>query len=334
MKNKYIFSLREELSILITYASPNYDFYKDSSSLALKLGSNFLAYILSAYNLSDTQREGINLFLEDYDIIKWDSNSSKYVLGDYVKEVLDLFSSRYADEMILKTYEIDNSNLKFEARKIFDKLLNVLCFTYDKYKNLLDYYKDTKGVLLKAIEDTYVDFENYLEENESSQENNREANSSSNNSREGTSYNNNSRQTNSSQANSRNANTEGTSRVNDTPQNRDSGGYGNEDYATQIEFANSNDSESTSSNAEGEENSQQVGAETESSSNTTSNSEEVNVKNTGSSTHNRNLYHVASHDRDTLMERLKQIDEYYRNIYKSWLKEFESLTWEVANYEE
>ena len=160
--------------------------------------------------------------------------------------------------------------------------------------------------MLKAIEDTYVDFENYSEENENSQDN----------SREGTSYSNSSRQTN----NSRNSSTEGNSRINDTPQNRDSGGYGNEDYASQIEYASSNDNESN----EGEENSQLVNADTE----------KGKITNKGANTHNRNLYHVASHDRDTLIERLNQIDTYYTNVLKKWVIEFEPLIWEVANYEE
>ena len=314
MRNKYLFSLREELSILATYLSPDYTHFENDSSMNLGLGSNLLNYITSAYGINPTQQTGVYLFLEDYDIIKWDSDTSRYILEDYVKEVLDLFSSRYADELILKTYELDQNTLKVEARKIFDKILNILCFTYDKYKNLLNYYKDTRGELLKAIEDSYVDYENYSGENDNEQ----------NNSRENTSFSNNSKQSNGSQNNSRNNSSSGTSRVNDTPQNRDSGNYGNEDYASQIEFANSNDNENSSSSVANEENTQGVNAD----------NEIGKVKTKGTNFYNRGLYHVASHDRDTLIERLKLIDEYYKNIYKEWLEEFSRLTWEVANYEE
>ena len=304
MNNKYIFSLREELAILITHNNPLYNYYDDDSAMNIKLGTNLQNFINTAYSTTSASREGVNQFLEDYKVLKWDTNH--YVLGDYVKEILDLFSSRFADECILKTNSIEPSVLKLESNKIFDKILNVLCITYDKYKNLLDYYTKTKGELLKAIEDTYVDFENYSEENENSQDN----------TREGTSYSNSSSQT----TNSREALTVGKSTMNDTPQNANTGGqYGSEDFASQIEYANSNDNEST----EGVENSQLVNA----------NTEKVNISNQGANTHNRNLYHVASHDRDTLIERLNQIDTYYQNVYRKWITEFEPLCWEVANYE-
>ena len=304
MNNKYIFSLREELSILFTHNNPLYNYYDDDSAMNLKLGTNLQNFVNTAYSTNSQAREGVNQFLENYGVYKWVTNH--YELGDYVKEILDLFSSRFADECILKTNALEPSVLKLESNKIFDKILNVLCITYDKYKNLLDYYTKTKGELLKAIEDTYVDFENYSEENENSQ----------NNTREGTSYSNSSSQTN----NSREASTVGKSTMNDTPQNVNTGGqYGSEDFASNIEYANSNDNEST----EGVENSQLVNA----------NTEKVNMSNQGTNTHNRNLYHVASHDRDTLIERLNQIDTYYQNIYRKWITEFEPLCWEVANYE-
>ena len=286
MNNKYIFSLREELAILITHNNPLYNYYYDDSAMNIKLGTNLQNFVNTAYSTTSTAREGVNQFLEDYKVFKWDTNH--YVLGDYVKEILDLFSSRFADECILKTNSIEPSVLKIESNKIFDKILNVLCITYDKYKNLLDYYNRTKGDLLKAIEDTYVDYENTKEETE------------------GTTYNNNSRQT----QNSRSADTEGKSTMNDTPQTVNSG-YGSEDFASQIEYAKSKDSEAT----EGVENSQLVGASK------------------GESAHNRSLYHTASHERDTLIERLKLIDDYYTNVYRKWITEFEPLIWEVANYE-
>ena len=304
MNNKYIFSLREELSILITHNNPLYNYYDNDSAMNLKLGTNLQNFVNTAYSTTSQAREGVNQFLENYGVYKW--VESHYVIGDYVKEILDLFSTRFADECILKTNALEPSVLKLESNKIFDKILNVLCITYDKYKNLLDYYTRTKGELLKAIEDTYVDFENYSEENENSQDN----------TREGTSYSNSSSQTN----NSREASTTGKSTMNDTPQNVNTGGqYGSEDFASNIEYANSNDNEST----EGVENSQLVNA----------NTEKVSVSNQGANTHNRNLYHVASHDRDSYIERLKLIDEYYTNVYRKWITEFEPLCWEVANYE-
>ena len=302
MNNKYIFSLREELAILITHNNPLYNYYDDESAMNLKLGTNLLNFINTAYSTTSSSREGVNQFLEDYKVLKWDTNH--YVLGDYIKEILDLFSSKFADECILKTNGIIPSVLQVESNKIFDKILNLLCETYDKYKNLLDYYTRTKGELLKAIEDTYVDYENYTENTENSQASNKE----------GTSYVNNSRQTN----NSREASSEGKSTMNDTPQNVNNG-YGSEDFASNIEYANSQDNEST----EGIENSQFVNADTE----------KNNITNTGNNFHNRNLYHVASHDRDTLIERLNQIDTYYTNVYRKWITEFEPLVWEVANYE-
>ena len=302
MNNKYIFSLREELAILITHNNPLYNYYDDDSAMNIKLGTNLQNFINTAYSTTLASREGVNQFLEDYKVLKWDTNH--YVLGDYVKEILDLFSSRFVDECILKTNSLEPSVLKVESNKIFDKILNVLCITYDKYKNLLDYYAKTKGDLLKAIDDTYVDFENYSEENENSQDN----------TKEGTSYSNGSRQTN----NSRNANTEGKSTMNDTPQTVNSG-YGSEDFASHIEYAESEDNEST----EGVENSQLVNADTETG----------RIVNTGNTAHNRSLYHVSSHERDTLIERLKLIDDYYTNVYRKWITEFEPLIWEVANYE-
>ena len=304
MNNKYIFSVREELAILVTHNNPLYTYFNDDSSMNLKLGTNLQNYINTAYNTTSSSREGVNQFLENFNIYKWATDH--YVVNDYIKEILDLFSSKFADECILKTNSLEPAVLKAESNKIFDKILTVLCNTYDKYKNLLEYYDRTKGELLKAIEDTYIDFENYTEENENSQDN----------TKEGTSYSNSSRQTN----NSREANTEGKSRMNDTPQNVDTQGqYGSEDFASQIEYANSNEDEST----EGEENSQIVNADTE----------KGRIVKTGNSAHNRNLYHVASHDRDTLMERLNQIDNYYQNVYRKWITEFEPLCWEVANYE-
>ena len=312
MNNKYIFSVREELSILATHNNPLYNYFDNDSSMNLKLGTNLQTFINTAYNTTSASREGVNQFLENFSILKWETNH--YVLNDYVKEILDLFSSRFADECILKTNSIEPAVLKSESNKIFDKILTVLCNTYDKYKNLLDYYNRTKGELLKAIEDTYVDFENYNEETESSQDN----------SREGTLYSNNSRQTNSSTSNSRNSSTEGKSTMNDTPQNVNTQGqYGSEDFASQIEYANSSENESTGGTTEGEENSQLVNTDTE----------KTNISNTGTNSHNRNLYHVASHDRDTLIERLKLIDDYYTNVYRKWITEFEPLCWEVANYE-
>lgn len=312
MNNKYIFSLREEISILATHNNPLYNYLENESAMNLKLGTNLQTYINTAYNTTSVAREGVNQFLESFNVLKWETNH--YVLNNYIKEILDLFSSRFADECILKTNSLEPAVLKAESNRIFDKILTVLCNTYDKYKNLLEYYDRTKGELLRAIEDTYVDFENFSENSENSQDN----------TKEGTSYQNNSRQTNSSTVNSRNASTEGKSTFNDTPQNVNTQGqYGSEDFASNIEVANSSENESANGTTEGEENSQVVNADTE----------KAKIVNTGNVAHNRNLYHVSSHDRDTLMERLNQIDNYYQNVYRKWITEFEPLCWEVANYE-
>ena len=305
MIDKYLFSVRELLSILITYSSPNYEFFEDSSALNIKLGTNLQSYIESVYNNNPTQREGINQFLENLDILVWNQDSSRYNLAPYVKEILDLFSSRFSEEMILKTYGLDSKTLKKESRKVFDKILDVLCLSYPKYKTMLENYDKTKGDLLRAIEDSYVDYENVTEEDEHTQDNNKEHNSFSNR--------------NAQQEDNKEAFTKGDSRVNDTPQTRDSGGYGNEDYASQIEFAKSDSNEKN--NSQVNENDL-----------TASNDKEA-LKSKGSNLRNRGLYHISKNERDSLIERLNQIELYYQNIYKMWIKEFDSLVWEGANYE-
>ena len=173
--------------------------------------------------------------------------------------------------------------------------------------NLLNYYKDSKDKLLKAIEESSANYENYLGESEANREssrNNEESNDgflSSNIIREAKNEN------------------KAKSHINDTPQNN--GNFSNEDFASQIEFAEGNESN--------EENQASSNVDIR---NIKGNTNE-NSKDSNTNLYNKNLYHIASSERDTLMERLADIDRNYRNLMKDWLNEFSPLCWEESTYE-
>ena len=299
--NKYLFTVRDALAIAYTYDNPDYNYYDNTPSLLLKLGTSFTTYTSKVYGEEGVSQSGLYQILEELDIVKWTNNH--YVLNDHIKKLLDILSSRIADEYCMITDFIDDNTIKKATREFMDKLISLLSLTYPKYKELLDAYESTKGKLLNALEDSYVDYENVTEEGSNINNINKEHNSFSNR--------------NSQQADSKTSESSGKSHMNDTPQN--AGTYDNEDFASSIEFADSNANESGSINV---------------------NENDLNVNNdkedssaSSNSFRNRGLYHISSQQRDALIDRLELINRNYQNLLEKWTKEFYPLCWERGTYE-
>lgn len=299
--NKYLFSLKDALSIAYTFDSPNYHYFDNTSSLLLKLGTSFTTYTSKVYGEEGVTQSGLYQILEELDIVKWINNH--YVLNDHVKEFLDILSSRLADEYCMITDDLENITLKLKTREFLDKLISLLSLTYPKYKELLDAYESTKGKLLNALEDSYVDYENVTEEGSNTNNINKEHNSFSNR--------------NSSQDDNKDTSSSGKSHINDTPQN--SGSYDSEDFASQVEYANSTGNEKNSIHVN--ENDLNV------------NNDKENSNASSNNFRNRGLYHISSQQRDALIDRLELINMKYHNLLLDWTKDFYPLCWERGTYE-
>lgn len=216
MKFDYKLTLKEFISVLKTYNFPITDSVNADSSMQLRLGSNLLSFLSTIYGAKYSS--DIVPFLEQYGVVVTQEGTT--MLAEYVKEVLDLFSSRYADSYIMSVYDLNNDALKSGAKKTLDHIIDVLINTYPKFKELLAYYGESKGKLLDAIKASYSDEEEFQGRNRLQNESVHEGSTS------------------------------GKSHVNDTPQNAivDGGSdYSSESFASTIDFASSEEGASDKS---------------------------------------------------------------------------------------
>lgn len=267
MRNKYSFTVRELISILSTYESPVISGKDDASAMQLRLGGHLMDYLVAIYGASTAT--DIVPFLAQYDVIV--TNGGVTSFNEYVKEALDFFSARYPDSYIMNADAWHPEDLRKASKKTLDKIIDVLISTYPKYSQLLKYYADSKDKLMKAIEDSYTDSEEYHGKQRQQSENTREASTS------------------------------GKSHVNDTPQNAITTGgsdYSSESFASQIEFASSDDNSTDK------------------------------ARQRGQNEYTRELEHKTSSERDFMIVRLDQINRNFQLIYRDWSREFGKLTWE------
>ena len=188
MKNKYVLSLREVLSKIF---NDSFEGYNDVTPLMENMGGRFYEYLQHLYPLS---AQMINNYTQNYGF-------NIRPLNNYVHILFDMVGVRYYDDSCVVLYDLND--FEKEAKKLFDNLINIACMTFNKYSKLLSLYDAEQNNLLKAVQTSYTDSENY------------------------------NGQTTGNSSNSSSGSNSGNSQLNDTPQSADDE-FSNDDFATQI----------------------------------------------------------------------------------------------------
>ena len=163
MKNKYLLDFREALSALYSKAriSHLYDLnlfstYPSKYHRSNQISRFFVDILKQFYDYDssnvDTNKQGFAQF----SFFEWDSDSSKYVLTSYGKEIVDGVFRQYGDFYCTNSEDLTEEKVIPQAVLVLDDFMNVLNMTYSKYSNILAIYDAKTQDLLNKVESTEV----------------------------------------------------------------------------------------------------------------------------------------------------------------------------------
>lgn len=255
MKLEIALELREAMSVLMDINNIQLNRlaggkYKSANNL-----SKYIETILSnsyGYDFTNVSDEGIITL----PFFKWDSDTSKYILNDNFKGIIDYLLRQYGSSYCVVCPANDDATLLECATAFMDSLMDALFTTYDKYNAILESYEAEKAHLLDGVKFKSKDTgKNY-------------GGSSGSNS------------------------SSGFSKFKDTPQNEITLESLGDDYNTNVSI-----------NAGEGSNSQTFSSDT-------------------------SLDRETEDQRETPVERLRELEEKYLKVYSAWGKEFQPLFWE------
>ena len=150
MTTELILEFREALSILLDTSDVQINRisggkYKSANNLS----KNIESILTNAYSYDFTNQADEGIVTLPF--FKWDSDSSKYILQDNFKAILDYIFRQYGDSYCVASPSMEDSELVHFATNFLDSFMDILFQTYDKYNMLINAYKAQEAHLLEGV---------------------------------------------------------------------------------------------------------------------------------------------------------------------------------------
>lgn len=160
MMYNYQYTFRELLAYIVSgFDSGEIDDYDDEATPDIfpskLLGYQFGSTTLDEAYGSDYTDSSDPIYLS-YSFFTYSSDDSEWLLTSYGYQILEMVCKRFMDSYCI-SFDLDpytddlDEELELRAKRFWDKFLNVLQNTYDKYVMLLDFYANNKANLMNQI---------------------------------------------------------------------------------------------------------------------------------------------------------------------------------------
>lgn len=284
-------------------------YYELQDYISVNSASSFESQFVNAINenLGDsywnkmTNGANYKYYPNIFDIAQYGSWYCKQHFDECIQQIV----TRHQSDIIFAIDEDEDTseNRKKVASQFLLSMIFIAQNTAEKYNKLLDLYASQKDKLMDALENITSE----THQDESSEEASNEGESSRNGSRSGSQH------QDATESKETNETSEARSRYSDTPEM--AGMYDDEKYTTNLTNGD------VSGNSESSGESSLDSSDSEETSETASNS--------GSSTANKESsgerQTISKLNPMTIMARIKEIDDNYRNIMLAWVNEFDRL---------
>lgn len=242
---------------------------------------------------------------DKYELIFEKPEDANWKLKSPFEDCWYQIATRHREDIIFAIDEDEDTtdNRKNVAIQFFLSLVFIAQNTAEKYSKLLSLYSNEKDKLMDALENITSE----THQDESSEEASNEGESSRNGSRSGSQH------QDATESKETNETSEARSRYSDTPEME--GMYDDEKYTTNLTNGDvSGNSESSGESSLDSNDSEETSETASNSGSSTANKESSGERQT-----------ISKLNPMTIMARIKEIDDNYRNIMLAWVNEFDRL---------